>query len=130
VGTLFNYIVSLFHKRPIRQGVFGWPLFRRPLEQRFLPMGLLSILLGIGLYGWAVIARLTAPPFPAPWFVPAVSALAVIMGVDLLTAGILVRALAELHQRELRARQDLEGGLARVAPTEPIPQPASISHPA
>ncbi|GBD08998.1 Undecaprenyl-phosphate 4-deoxy-4-formamido-L-arabinose transferase [Candidatus Thermoflexus japonica] len=130
VGTLFNYIVSLFHQRPIRQGLFGRPLFRRPLEQRFLPMGLFSVLLGLALYGWAVMARLTAPPFPAPWFVPAVSALAVIMGVDLLTAGILVRALAELHQRELQARQDLEAGWAVVSPAEPGPQPVSISHPA
>lgn len=127
VGTLFNYIVSLFHKRPIRQGLFGRPLFRHPLEQRFLPLGGISIAAGVALYGWAVLARLTAPPFPAPWFVPAVSALAVVMGVDLLTAGILVRALAELSQRELRARQDLEARPAVARSTEPIPQPISVS---
>ena len=35
IGTVFNYIVSLFHHRPIRQGLFGRPVFRRPLEHRF-----------------------------------------------------------------------------------------------
>ncbi|HXF70779.1 MAG TPA: glycosyltransferase family 2 protein [Thermoflexus sp.] len=127
IGTLFNYIVSLFYKRPIRQGLFGRPLFRRPLEQRFLPMGALSIAIGLALYGWAALAGLTSPPFPAPWFVPAVSALAVVMGVDLLTAGILVRALTELSQRELRIRRDLEAGQAVAPAAEPIPQPASVS---
>ncbi len=130
VGALFNYIVSLFHKRPIRQGLFGRPLFRRPLEHRFLPMGFLSVAAGLCLYGWAVLARLTAPPFPAPWFVPAVSALAVVMGVDLLTAGLLVRALAELSQRELRIRQDLEPEHARAPSEAPLPGSLSISHPA
>ncbi len=130
VGALFNYIVSLFHKRPIRQGLFGRPLFRYPLEHRFLPMGALSVAAGLGLYGWAVLARLTAPPFPAPWFVPAVSALAVVMGVDLLTAGLLVRALAELSQRELRIRQDLEPEHARVPSEASLPGSLSISHPA
>lgn len=127
VGTLFNYIVSLFHKRPIRQSLFGRPLFRRPLEHRFLPMGLLSVAIGVGLYGWAVWARLTAPPFPAPWFVPAVSALTVLMGVDLITAGLLVRALAELSQRELRIQQDLEARPAITPSVESVPQPISVS---
>ncbi|WP_322798255.1 glycosyltransferase family 2 protein [Thermoflexus sp.] len=127
VGTLFNYIVSLFHKRPIRQSLFGRPLFRRPLEHRFLPMGLLSVAIGVGLYGWAVWARLTAPPFPAPWFVPAVSALTVLMGMDLITAGLLVRALAELSQRELRIQQDLEARPAITPSVEPVPQPISVS---
>jgi hypothetical protein len=129
VGTLFNYLVSLFHKRPIRQGLFGRPLFRQPLERRFLPLGLLSVAAGLILYGWAAMAGLTAPPFPAPWFVPAVSALTMLMGVDLITAWILVRALSELSQRELRIRQDLAAG-AVASPTEPLPQPLSISHPA
>ena len=129
VGTLFNYLVSLFHKRPIRQGLFGRPLFRQPLERRFLPLGLLSVAAGLILYGWAAMAGLTAPPFPAPWFAPAVSALTVLMGVDLITAWILVRALSELSQRELRIRQDLAAG-AVASPTEPLPQPLSISHPA
>lgn len=127
VGTLFNYIVSLFHKRPIRHGLFGRPLFRRPLEHRFLPIGALSIAIGLGLYGWAVLARLTAPPFPAPWFVPAVSALMVVMGTDLFTAGILVRALAELSQRELRIQQDLEARPAVMPSAELIPQSRPLS---
>ena len=113
VGALFNYLV----KRPIRQGLFGRPLLRRPLEQCFLPMGLLGIALGIALYGWATLAGLTAPSSPAPWFVPAVSALAVVMGVDLITAGLLVRALSELSRRELQIQRDLAPDPTATAPT-------------
>lgn len=32
IGTTFNYIVSLFHKRQIRQGLLGRPIFRAPLN--------------------------------------------------------------------------------------------------
>ena len=28
LGAMYNYLVSLFYKQPIRQGVFGRPLFK------------------------------------------------------------------------------------------------------
>ena len=46
LGATFNYLVSLFYKRPIRQGLFGKPIFKTPLDQQFGWMGLALGLLG------------------------------------------------------------------------------------
>ena len=35
LGTTFNYLVSIFHKQPMRQGMFGKPIFKRPLNHHF-----------------------------------------------------------------------------------------------
>ena len=43
LGASFNYLVSLFHRRPIRQGLFKKPLFKTPIEQLFLPSGLIAM---------------------------------------------------------------------------------------
>ncbi len=52
LGVTFNYLVSLFHKRPIRQGLFGQPIFKEPLDRHFWWIGLLMIACGIGLGGF------------------------------------------------------------------------------
>jgi hypothetical protein len=109
VGTLFNDLVSLFHKRHIRQGLFGRPLFGYPLERDFWWVGALSGLLGIAIYALAVRYDWTAPGSPAPWFAPAVSALLVLTGLQLICSWFLARILSELSQRELSAANDLNG---------------------
>ncbi len=110
-GALFNYIVSLFHHRPIRQGLFGRPLFRTPLERHFGWMGVGAIVGGVLLYGVTKAAGLA----PTPWFYPVVSAMMVVMGVQLVTSWMLVVVLAELNERESRALDDLNGQEAREA---------------
>ncbi len=47
LGVTFNYLVSLFQKRPIRQGMFKKPLFKKPLEGYFGWFGLAAILAGL-----------------------------------------------------------------------------------
>ncbi len=42
LGVTFNYLVSLFYKKPIRQGLFGKPIFKTPLDQQFWWMGLVA----------------------------------------------------------------------------------------
>ena len=49
LGTAFNYMVSLFHRRPVRQGLFGHPLFRVPLDRHSWWMGLLLTVAGVAL---------------------------------------------------------------------------------
>lgn len=109
IGTLFNDLVSLFHKRHIRQGLFGRPLFKHPLERDFWWLGLLSGLAGVTIYLLAVRYHWTAPTAPAPWFAPAVSALLVLTGLQLVCSWFLARILSELSQRELSAANDLNG---------------------
>ena len=99
LGVTFNYLVSLFHRRPIRQGLFGKPLFKTPIERRFGWIGLLGVAAGsilaifslaMGIEGWE-IARL--------WLYLLASAMLVLIGVQLIIYWILVNVLDELSQR-------------------------------
>jgi hypothetical protein len=107
IGTTFNYIVSLFHKRQIRQGLLGRPIFSVPLESRFGWLGLGVMAVGGLVYGLAVWQNWTSPASAAPWFAPAVSAIMVLTGLQLLTSWLLVMVLSELSEREARAEEDL-----------------------
>ncbi|WP_026369870.1 glycosyltransferase family 2 protein [Kallotenue papyrolyticum] len=120
-GRLYNYIVSLFYRRPIRQGILGRPLFRPNLERIFFGVaGLVSIGAGIGLYLVAVAYHLTDATAAAPWFLPAMSALLVLNGIQLIASWVLALMLQTLSQRDLRMRDDL--GVTEPAP---VSQPAA-----
>jgi glycosyltransferase involved in cell wall biosynthesis len=109
IGATFNYIVSLFHKRHIRQGLLGRPIFRVPLERRFGWLGLGAMVVGGLIYGLAVWQHWTTPANAAPWFAPAVSTIMVLTGLQLLTSWLLVIVLAELSEQEGKAEADLGG---------------------
>ena len=105
LGVTFNYLVSLFYKKPIRQGLFGRPIFKTPLDQQFGWMGSLSLLIGLtagivslalGLGGWE-IERL--------WFYLLGSALIFLVGVQLVIYWLLLRVLDEISQREFLTKQ-------------------------
>jgi hypothetical protein len=109
LGATFNYLVSLFHKQPIRQGLFGKPLFKHPLERHFGWMGLLAIVLGLvagavslslSLGGWS-IERL--------WLYLLGAAMLLLVGLQLAVFWVITRVLAELSQREVQVAQDLAG---------------------
>jgi glycosyltransferase involved in cell wall biosynthesis len=106
-GTSFSYIVMLFHKRPIRQGLFGRRGNGRKIERHYWWLGLLAIVLGVGIYVAAAAFRLTDPALENSWFAPVVSALLVLTGVQLMSAWGLARLLAELSRREGEAEADL-----------------------
>lgn len=107
LGVTFNYLVSLFYKKPIRQGLFGKPIFKTPLDQQFGWMGGVSMLVGaiaavlslvLGMNGWA-IDRL--------WFYLLGSAMLFLAGIQLFIYWLLLRILEELSQREIRTRHDM-----------------------
>src|SRR5215216_5259098 len=49
LGVTFNYLVSLFYRKPIRQGLFGKPIFQTPLDVHFGWVGMISTVLGLGV---------------------------------------------------------------------------------
>jgi glycosyltransferase involved in cell wall biosynthesis len=108
-GTSFSYIVALFHKRPIKQGMFGPRGNGRRIERHYWWLGIGSVLAGIATYVAAVAADLTSPQTAAPWFAPVLSAMLLITGVQLVSAWGLARLLAELSVRDGQAQQDLSG---------------------
>jgi glycosyltransferase involved in cell wall biosynthesis len=107
LGITFNYLVALFYKKPIKQGLFGKPLFKTPLDQQFGWMGIVATLIGLvigivslalGLQGWQ-IERL--------WFYLLGSAMVFLIGIQLVVYWLLLRILEELSQREVLTKQDL-----------------------
>lgn len=110
LGATFNYLVSLFYHRPIRQGLFGKPVFKTPLDRQFGWMGLMALLFGmivgvgslaLGINGWE-IARL--------WLYLLGSAMFILVGIELVIFWLLMRVLEELSQRELMVEKDLQVG--------------------
>src|SRR5512147_3013115 len=107
LGITFNYLVALFYKQPIRQGLLGKPIFKTPLDKQFGWMGLVAMVAGpmvalvallIGADSWA-IGRL--------WFYMVCSALIFLVGVQLVVYWLLLRILEELSQREMLTKQDM-----------------------
>jgi glycosyltransferase involved in cell wall biosynthesis len=107
LGTTFNYLVSLFYKRPIRQGLFGRPLLDPSIDHHFGWGGSVVFTLGmilafgtiaLGLNGWA-IERL--------WLYFLGSALFILVGIQLVIYWVLMRVLEELNQREELTKIDL-----------------------
>ena len=107
LGVTFNYLVSLFHKRPVRKGLFGKPVFKKPLEQQFWWMGLGLMMVGailglisflLGFQGW---------PVERLWFYLLTSSMLVLLGLQLFTFWIIVQVLDELNRRETDIQNDL-----------------------
>ncbi len=99
LGAAFNYLVSLFHQRPIRQGLFTRPLMTVPVESFFLPAGLSSLVAGIGLSGVSFIQSLGGWPIERLWLYLSGSALMILVGLQLALWWLIMSVLAELSQR-------------------------------
>ncbi len=118
IGTLFNYVVSLFHHQSIRQGLFGRPVLRKPLERHFGWIGTLTFAAGFAIYLIAAINNWTAPDSPAPWFAPAVSSLLVLTGMQLVASWFLSRVLSDLTTRDAKMQKDINGTQAQKKTSE------------
>lgn len=107
LGVTFNYLVSLFYKKPIRQGLFGKPIFKTPLDQQFGWMGLVSIFLGLAIGLTSLILGLQGWEIERIWFYLLGSALVFLIGIQLIIYWLLLRVLEELSRRESLTRQDM-----------------------
>ncbi len=107
LGTTFNYLVSLFYKRPIQQGLFGKPIFQPSLDRQFGWMGLASFLVGLVIGVVSVILGVSGWEFSRLWLYLLGSALFILVGIQLMISWILMRVLEDLSQREIQAQQDM-----------------------
>jgi glycosyltransferase involved in cell wall biosynthesis len=112
LGMMFNYLVSLFHKRAIRQGVFGKPIFKTPLDRQFWWMGGAMAVVGVILALVALALGLSSGG-PAgsnrQWFWMLCSSMIFLVGVQLVVSWFVMRVLEELNQREGQVDADLAG---------------------
>lgn len=107
LGITFNYLVALFYKQPIPQGLFGKPIFKKPLDQHFGWMGLTAIIVGPAVALTALAIGANSWDIGRLWFYMVGSSLIFLVGVQLSVYWLLIRVLEELSQREILAKQDM-----------------------
>jgi len=107
LGATFNYLVSLFHHRPVRQGLFREPVFRTPLDRHFWWLGGLGVLVGSALNVGSLLMALNGWPLERLWLYLLAGTMLFLVGVQLAIFWIIMRVLEELSHRDSLAQADL-----------------------
>lgn len=107
LGSTFNYLVSLFYEQPIRQGLFGKPIFDPSLDHYFGWIGLLALVGGLVLGGISTILGVNGWDIARLWLYLLGSAMFILVGIQLMIYWILMRALEELSQRGELTKRDM-----------------------
>ncbi len=108
LGVTFNYTVTIFHKRPVRQGLLGKPIFKKtPLNHHFGWMGVLSVAVGLVTAVASLALGIGGEEIERLWLWLLGSAMATLVGIQLIIYWILLRVLEELGRRELLTQKDL-----------------------
>ena len=100
LGASFNYIVSLFYRRPIRQGLFAKPLFRTPIDRHFVPLGAAGFCVAAAVSVGSLVLSLRGWPIERLWLYLSGSAMLMVVGLQLALWGLVMAVLAEVSERE------------------------------
>ena len=84
LGSTFNYLVSLFYKEPIRQGLFGKPIFDPSLDHYFGWIGAAALLTGLILGGVSTILGVNGWEISRLWLYLLGSAMFILVGIQLI----------------------------------------------
>lgn len=106
LGITFNYLVSLFHRQPVQQGLFGRPIIPR-FDRHFGWLGLASGGLGLAMGAAALGLGFGGMAIQRLWLWLLGSALFQLTGLQLVISWILVRVLEELSEREALTATEL-----------------------
>ncbi len=109
LGAAFNYLVSLFHRRRIREGLFGKPLFTPSLDRHFGWLGVTAGFGGVALAGVSLAFSFSGWDIARLWLWLVVSALLGLVGLQLFVSWVLMRVLEKLSERETRISEELQG---------------------
>jgi glycosyltransferase involved in cell wall biosynthesis len=108
LGAMFNYLVSLFQKRPVKQGLFGKPIFDPPLDRHFWWMGGLATLAGLAVGAVSLVLGLNGWDMSRLWLWLLGGSMLILVGVQLVISWLVMRVLEELAQREVKVGLDLQ----------------------
>ncbi len=109
LGFSFNYFVALFHKTPVRQGLWGRPLFNIRWEQHFGWIGLAILLVGVLVAGFSLVMTMFGWTLAQLWLYYLASAVFALMGLQLIVAWVQMQTLDALRIRDDLAASDLLG---------------------
>ena len=108
LGVTFNFLVALFHRKPVRQGLVIGRAFRRSPESYFGAAGILALIVGAALAGTAVVLGASGWELSRLWLWLLGSALFILVGLQLAISWIVARVLEALAERESLILRDLE----------------------
>ncbi len=109
LGATFNYLVGLFYRHTIRQGLFGKPLFTPSLDHHFGWMGLLVVVIGLSVAGVALGLGINGWDVARLWLYLLGSAMFILLGFNLVFYWVLMRILEELSLRVGLTQQESQG---------------------
>jgi hypothetical protein len=112
LGVSFNYFVALFHKTPVKQGLFGRPIFPR-LEQHFGWFGLATFGLGIVVAIVSLVLALNGWTLTQLWIYYLASASFALVGIQLMIAWVQMQVFDTLRIRDQLAADDMRGKEAK-----------------
>jgi hypothetical protein len=112
LGVSFNYFVALFHKTPVKQGLFGRPIFPR-LEQHFGWFGLATFGFGIVVALASFALALNGWSLTQLWIYYLASASFTLVGIQLVIAWVQMQVFDTLRIREQLAADDMRGKEAK-----------------
>jgi glycosyltransferase involved in cell wall biosynthesis len=119
LGVSFNYFVALFHKTPVKQGLFGKPIFPG-LEQHFGWIGVVTFVVGIVVALASFVLALNGWTLTQLWLYYLTSASLALMGIQLVIAWVQLQVFDTLSIRNQLAADDLRGKETK-APEARIP---------
>ncbi len=119
LGVSFNYFVALFHKTPVKQGLFGKPIFPG-LEQHFGWIGAAALAFGIVMALVSFVLALNGWTLTQLWLYYLASASLALIGIQLMIAWVQLQVFDTLRIREDLQADDLRGKETK-APEARIP---------
>lgn len=122
LGFSFNYFVALFHRQPVRQGLWGRPLFKVAWEKHFGLIGAVSLAVGALIALGSLIAATQGATLQQLWLYFLFSAGMALIGIQLIVAWVQMQVLDALRIRDQLAASDLRGKETFGA-AEPIAEP-------
>jgi hypothetical protein len=127
LGISFNYFVALFHKRPVRQSLFGRSLVLARLDEHFGWAGAASALCGVivGIIALTLGAR--GLPMDRLWFYYLASASLVLVGIQLMVAWVQMQVLDALRVRDALVAEDMQAHGPVKSPAA-APSLANVAH--
>ena len=109
LGFSFNYFVALFHKSPVRQGLFpGFLTALRP-DAYFGWLGVSALTLGFALGMASLLLALTGWTVEQLWLYYLASACLALVGVQMIIAWVQMQVLETLRMRDRLVAEDMLG---------------------
>jgi len=109
LGFSFNYFVALFHKSPVRQGLFPGFLTSLQLDAYFGWLGVSAVTLGIVLGLASLLLALTGWSVEQLWLYYLASACLALVGVQMIIAWVQMQVLETLRMRDQLVAEDMLG---------------------